>query len=379
MHKEAKRPAWAEINLANLAHNIKAIRDKIGPGIEIYGIIKADGYGHGAYEAYRTLKENGVKTFGVATLHEVIDLRAKGVAEEIITLGVTPDIYAGEIVKYNITPVTCSYQNAHAISEEAKKAGKTIYGFIAADTGMGRIGLLPDDPESIEEVKKISELSNFKIKGLFSHFATADAADKSYAAKQEQSYCEFYKKLKASGVNIGMRTLANSAAIMEIPSARYDAVRPGIILYGCYPSNEVDKNEIHIKPAMSVKANIVQLKKIPAGASVSYGRSFIAKRESLIATITLGYADGYPRPYSSKAKVIINGAFAPIAGNICMDQCMIDVTDVPGVKTGDEVIILGSDGKNTILADDIANATGTINYEIVCAFGQRLPKVYIRK
>ena len=164
---------------------------------------------------------------------------------------------------------------------------------------------------------------------------------------------------------------------MEISSAHYDMVRPGIILYGCYPSDEVDKNQLSIRPAMSVKANIVQLKKVPAGTSVSYGRKYTATKDSLIATIPIGYADGFPRPYSSKGKVIVNGVYAPIAGNICMDQCMIDVTHVPYVKLGDEVTIMGSDGICEILADDIAEATGTINYEIVCAFGQRLPKVYV--
>lgn len=376
MYKEAKRPAWVEINLSNLDHNIKSIRNKISPDKEIFGIIKADGYGHGAYETYQVLKENGVKTFCVATLHEAAALRDKGVTEEIITLNVTPDLYVDDIIAYNITPVTCAYQNALAISEEAKKAGKIVYGFVEVDTGMGRTGLLSEDPDSIEEVKKIAKLSHFKIKGLFSHFATADAADQSYAKRQERNYFEFYEKLKAAGVDPGLRTLANGAAIMQLPFSHYDAVRPGIILYGCYPSDEIDRNELSLKPVMSVKANIVLLKKVPEGTSIGYGQKFIAKRESLIATISLGYADGYPRPYSSVAKVIINGVFAPIAGNICMDQCMIDVTDVPGVTVGDEAIILGSDGKNTISADDIAAATGTINYEIVCAFGQRLPKVY---
>ena len=174
-----------------------------------------------------------------------------------------------------------------------------------------------------------------------------------------------------------MRTFANSAAVMELPSVHFDAVRPGIILYGCYPSAEVDKGQLDLKPAMSVKANIIHLKKVPAGSTISYGRKFTASRESLIATLALGYADGYPRPYSLVGRVIVNGQFAPIAGNICMDQCMIDVTDVPDVKEGDEVIIMGSDGTHTILADEIADATGTINYEIVCAFGQRLPKIYV--
>ncbi|MCL1981567.1 MAG: alanine racemase [Clostridiales bacterium] len=378
MYKEAKRPAWTEISLPNLDYNIKSVQKKIGPAIEIIGIIKADGYGHGAFEAASVLRENGVKAFGVATISEAASLRDKGVLEDIVLLGLTPDMYAGAIVEYDVIPVVCTYQNALSISEEAEKSGKTICGFVAVDTGMGRIGFSAECPASVSEVEMMSRLPNFKIKGLFSHFATADAADKSYANEQESRFAAFYSKLKCAGIDVRYRTFANSAAIMEIPSSHFDAVRPGIVLYGCYPSAEVDRNELPIKPVMSVKANIVQLKKVPPGTSISYGRKFISSRESLIATLTLGYADGYPRPCSGQAEVIVNGVFAPVAGNICMDYCMVDVTDVPGVKTGDEAIVMGSDGKNTILADDIARMTGTINYEIVCAFGQRLPKVYVR-
>ncbi|MFV0517159.1 MAG: alanine racemase [Aminipila sp.] len=378
MLKEAIRPVWAEINLSNLDYNIKNIIAKVGSEKEVIGVIKADGYGHGSVEIAKVLKENGVKTFAIATLQEAITLREGGITEEIIMLGLTPDMYSDTIVEYDITPVVCNSENAKAISDAALSKGKTVRGLIAVDTGMGRIGYLPDDENAINDIKAIAELSNFKIKGLFSHMATADALDKEFSKAQEERYIGFYEKLKASGVDVPMRTFANSASIMEIPSVHYDAVRPGIILYGCYPSDEVDKNELSIKPVMSVKANIIHLKKVGKGFSVGYGRKFISDRESLIATVALGYADGYPRPYSAQAKVIVNGTMAPIAGNICMDQCMIDVTDVPNVKVGDEVIIMGSDGKNTILADDIANATGTINYEIVCAFGQRLPKVYVR-
>ena len=208
--------------------------------------------------------------------------------------------------------------------------------------------------------------------------STADAYDKTYSHQQEAKFNKFYEALTAAGIEIPFRTLANSASIMELPTVHFDACRPGIILYGCHPAGEVDVNELSIKPVMSVKANIVHLKDVPADFSVGYGRKYISKKPSKIATIALGYADGYPRPYSSNAKVIVNGVIAPIAGNICMDQCMIDVTDVPDVKLGDEVIVMGTDGTNTILADDIANATGTINYEITCAFGQRLPKVYVK-
>lgn len=378
MLKEAIRPVWAEINLSNLDYNIKNIITKVGKDKEIIGVIKADAYGHGSVEAAKVLKENGVKTFAIATLQEAITLREAGIKEDIIMLGLTPNMYADTIVKYNIIPVVCEANNAKAISDAAKKEGQTVSGLIAVDTGMGRIGYLPDDENAIQDIKKITELTNFKVKGMFSHMATADALDKSFSKIQEEQYIGFYEKLKNQGIDVPFRTFANSASIMEIPSVYYDAVRPGIILYGCYPSDEVDKNQLSIKPVMSVKANIIHLKKVGKGFSVGYGRKFISERESLIATIALGYADGYPRPYSSQAKVIVNGELAPIAGNICMDQCMIDVTDVPNIKIGDEVIIMGSDGKNTILADDIANATGTINYEIVCAFGQRLPKVYVK-
>lgn len=378
MLKEAIRPVWAEINLSNLDYNIKNIIAKAGKDKEIIGVIKADAYGHGSVQVAEVLKENGVKTFAIATLQEAITLREAGISEEIIMLGLTPDMYADTIVKYDITPVVCDSENAKAISEAAKAEGKTVKGLIAVDTGMGRIGYLPEDEEAVKDIKKISLLSNFKIKGMFSHMATADAFDKTFSKLQEEKYIGFYEKLKKEGIDVPFRTFANSASIMEIPSVHYDAVRPGIILYGCYPSDEVDKNQLSIKPVMSVKANIIHLKKVGTGFSVGYGRKFISERESIIATIALGYADGYPRPYSSQAKVLVNGVIAPIAGNICMDQCMIDVTEVPDVKVGDEVIIMGTDGKNTILADDIANATGTINYEIVCAFGQRLPKVYVR-
>ena len=378
MHKEALRPAWVEINLTNLDHNIKTLKNKIGEDREIFGIIKADGYGHGAYEVSRVLKENDVKTFGVATLQEAIDLREKGVTEEIVLVALTPNMYADVIVKYDITPVTCSYENALAISKEAKKAGKTIWSFVVVDSGMGRIGFLPDDPDAIFEIRKIASLSNFKIAGLFSHFATAGDADKSYANEQEQVYASFHKKLKEADIDIGFCTLANSGAIMQLENSFYEAVRPGILIYGCYPSDEIDKEGLTIKPVMSVKATIVQLKTIKPGVSIGYGRRFIAKRESLIATINVGYADGYPRLYSPNAKVIVNGVVVPLAGTICMDQCMIDVTDAPGVKQGDEVILMGSDGKNTISAEDIAKAVDTVNYEILCSFGQRLPRVFVK-
>ncbi len=376
MYKEALRPVWAEINLTNLDYNIKQIKKKAA-GREIIGVVKADGYGHGALAVSRVLLENGVGTLAIATLQEAIALREGGIACPIIMLGITPELYADTLLEYDITPVTSSYQNAAAISASAKNAGRVKDAFVAVDTGMGRIGLLPVDGV-VEEIRRISQLSNLKIKGLFSHFATADEEDKTYAEQQLSHFNRISLELSRSGVDIPLRTIANSAAIMEIPSAHFDAVRPGIVLYGCYPSGEVDRSQLSIKPVMSVKANIVHLKKVPSGFSVSYGRKFTTQSESLIATLALGYADGYPRYLSGKGRVIVNGVFAPVVGNICMDQCMVDVTQVPGVKLGDEVVLMGRQGDLFILADEIGDKTGTINYEIVCAFGQRLPKVYVK-
>ena len=296
-------------------------------------------------------------------MSEAIKLRKAGYEiEQIIILGITPDPYVEVLLEYNLTPVVCSYENAEAIDTAARKAGKTVNCYIAVDTGMGRIGYNPEDTSSVEDVIMISKLQNINIEGLFSHFATADAADKNYARMQENRYQVFYKALLAADIIPPMKALSNSAAIMELPSAHFNQVRPGIILYGLYPSNEMIREAFHIKPVMSVKANIVHLKKVPAGTSVSYGRKWTAQRDSIIATIPLGYADGFPRPYSMKGEVLVNGVKAPIAGNICMDQCMIDVTNVPYVRLGDEVTVMGKDGIYEISADDIAEATGTINY-----------------
>ena len=363
MYQEAIRPAWVEVNLSNLDYNIKNIMKKVGPQRQIIGVIKADAYGHGSVQCAEVLRQNGCKIFAVATLQEAVTLREAGAKEEIICLGLTPDMYADTVVKYDVTAVTCSESNAKAFSDEAVKQGKEVTVLIAVDTGMGRIGYQAEDVDrAAREIAAMEKMPNLRVKGMFSHMSSADCIDKAYACFQANRYKAF----------------ANSASIMEIPDVYYDAVRPGIILYGCYPSDEMRREELDLKPVMSVKANIVWLKDVPAGFSVGYGRKYISKKPAKIATLALGYADGYPRPYSPNAKVIVNGVVCPLAGNICMDQCMVDVTAVPDVKVGDEVIVMGSDGVNSITADDIAHATGTINYEITCAFGQRLPKVFVK-
>lgn len=376
MDRETLRPVWAEIDLNNIQHNINAIREIIG-STEIIGVVKADGYGHGALEVSKVLLANGVSTLAVATLSEAIALREADIHCPIIMLGLTPWIYIHELIRYDLTPVMASYMDTRLLSTLAVEAKETIEVLIAVETGMGRIGFMPGK-ESVTEIKGISQLPNINIKGIFSHFSTADEKDKTYSKQQLLIFEKFYRDLEEAGVSIRYRTHANSAAIMELPEAYFDAVRPGIILYGCYPSEQVDKSLLDLKPAMALKANIVFLKRVPASYSISYGRKFITQRESLIATLPLGYADGYPRFLSGKGRVIVNGEFAPVVGNICMDQCMIDVTDIPGVRKYDEVVLIGTQGDKTILADEIAEKTGTINYEIVCRIGQRVPRVYIR-
>ena len=356
MYKEALRPVWAEINLSNFDYNIKQIKAKMtadGQEREFIGVIKADAYGHGAVPCAQVLRDNGVKTFAIATLQEAITLRESGAKERIICLGLTPNMYADTVVKYDITPVVDDSRNAQALNDAAAAAGKTVEFLIAVDTGMGRIGYLSDDIDgAVEDLKKIQAMPNLKIFGMFSHMATADAYDKTFTHLQEERYNKFYEGITAAGIEVPFRTLANSASIMEVPTVLFNGCRPGIILYGLYPSHEVDPAQLSLKPVMSIKANIVHLKDVPVGFSCGYGRKFIAERPSRIATLGLGYADGYPRPYSPNAKVIVNGVVCPVAGNICMDQCMVDVTDVPHVEVGDEVIVMGSDGVNSVTADD---------------------------
>lgn len=371
------RSCWAEINLKNLTHNIEEIKKRVHKDTTIVGIIKADGYGHGSFEVAKTLLESGVTTFGVATLKEAVTLREKGIKEEIIILGITDSELLEVICKYDLTPVIRDYENAKTLSNLTKEEREI---FLPIDTGMGRIGypVTEDMEKALDEFEKISKLPNIKIKGLFSHMATADEEDKTYSLKQNEAFERFNQLLLERGIDLPVKTIANSASVMEIPVVYYDMVRPGIMLYGQMPSNQIKKENWDLKPVMSVKAKIIYLKDVGEGFYVSYGRTFVTKRKSKIATLSLGYADGLSRNYSNIGRVIINGTFAPIIGNICMDQCMIDVTDVKDVKLGDIALIMGEEGGLKIEASEIGEATGTINYEVVCRFGQRLERVYVR-
>ncbi len=366
------RPAWVEIDLNNLRYNMAQIKEKAN-GARVIGVVKADAYGHGMEKVASVMAEEGIRDFAVATPEEALTLRDLEFADEILILGLTDTAQTETLIWHDISLVADSLAMAEILEEQAIRAGRNAKVFIAIDTGMGRIGYLTDDPKAVEEVAAIAKLPHVEIRGLISHFATADEADKEFAELQAARYREFAEKLTSAGIDVPTKTLANSAAIMEMDHTLYNAVRPGIIQYGYYPSSEVDRSQLSLKPVMSVHAKIAKIKTVPAGYSCGYGRKFIADRDSVIATLPIGYADGYPRPYSPYAKVLINGIPARVAGNICMDQCMVDITDFEGLSVGDEVIIMGGE----ITADTIAEAIGTINYEVLCGFGMRLPRRYI--
>ncbi|WP_061996109.1 alanine racemase [Clostridium sp. ATCC 25772] len=371
------RPVWAEINLDKLAHNMREIK-RVSKSKGIIAVVKADAYGHGAIDIAPILLENGAERLAVAVISEAVELRRSGIDAPIMILGFTPPNLIDTLLKYDIEQTVINYEFAKELSNMAKKKNKIAKIHIGIDTGMGRIGFLPNN-QSIEDIVNISKLPNIEIEGIFSHFSSADEQCKEYTEKQLSQFNDFYKELVDLGVNIKSKHISNSAAVMDLPQCHFDYVRPGIILYGYYPSDEVMKEKLDLKPVMALKSNIVHLKNLPKEKHISYGRRFTTERESVIATLPVGYADGYTRLLFNKAKVIVNGNFAPVVGSICMDQCMIDVTDIEGVKVGNEVILIGEDNHgNKFDADDIAKLLGTINYEVICAVNKRVPRVYVK-
>jgi alanine racemase len=376
MYNELKRAAWAEIRLSDIRNNYRAIRDQ-AKDCDIIASVKADAYGHGAVKVAWELIKAGVNSLGVATLAEAAELRTAGIRTPLVLFGATPRGNTKDIADLRVIPVITTFEDARLLSETVERfyPSTTVEVFIGIETGMGRLGFL-DDEEGMQAIIAIAGLSRLRIKGLFSHFATADEGDTDYASAQIEKFLAFERQLASFDIAPAYRSIANSAAIARFPEAHFEAVRPGLALYGLYPSEHVDKARLPLSPAMSVKCHIVYLKKTPPNFSVSYGRRFVTRRESLIATLPLGYADGLPRALTGKGRILVNGVYAPIVGTICMDQCMADVTDVPGVREYDEVVLMGEQGNLSITAEEIAEKAGTINYEVVTRFGERLPKAY---
>lgn len=371
---EEIRPVWAEINLDNLAHNIREVRKHTDKDALVTAVVKANGYGHGSVEISRTFLDNGADRLAVALLTEAIELRKGNITEPILILGYTPPTQYEKLLEYNIIQTIYNYEDAKILSNKAVELGKKATIHIKIDSGMGRIGFLPTE-DSIKDIINISKLPNIYVEGIFTHLAKADEIDKSHAMEQFEKYMKVVNNLEKHGLSIPLKHVSNSAGIIDIPKFNLNMVRAGIMIYGFYPSEEVEKN-MKLKPAMALKAKISHLKVVPKGTGISYGQIFVTEKESKIATIPIGYADGFTRMLTGKAEVTVRGKRAKIVGKICMDQCMIDVTNIDDVKLGDEVVIFGY-GLDCPSADELASKLGTINYEIVCMVGRRVPRVYM--
>ena len=372
------RPVWAEIDLACIAHNVREFRAIIPPQTEIIAIVKADAYGHGAYHVANAALEAGASRFAVALLEEGIALRRKGLTAPIQLLGISaPGTEAG-VVSYQLCPTICTLDSAARFADVASARGQRVRFHLKLDTGMGRIGVRPPDlPALLDGLQRLPQL---EMEGVFSHFAKADETDQTYTKQQLQRFHECLALIRQAGFAPQVCHIANSAGSMEIAASHCDLVRIGISLYGLYPSSEVHRDRVHLRPALTWKTRIAHLKTLPPGERVSYGGLFTTTRPTVVATLPVGYADGYRRIlWQRGGSVLVHGQRAPIIGKICMDMCMADVTAISGVQTGDEVVLIGMQGAATISADDMAAQLETINYEITCLIGKRVPRVYLKE
>ena len=365
----------AEIDLDALEFNIKEIRKRVPEGVRILGTLKANAYGHGAKEVHRVLKENGVDIFSVATVEEGVWLREQGIQDDLLLLGYVSEVDAPLLVKYDIIAAAPSLSVGQMLAEEGKRQNKQARVHLKVDTGMGRIGFFPTE-EAVEEMAQMASLPNLSVEGIFTHFAKSDAADKGYTKMQKERFFFVVEALKERGIRPAICHCANSAAVMDFDDLFLDMVRPGIILYGLYPSDEVKKENLPLRPVLSWKSQISFLKEVPAETAISYGCTYVTKEKRNIATVPVGYADGYSRSLSNRGQVLIAGKRAPIVGRICMDQMMVDVTDLPPISVGDEVVLLGKSGAEEISTDEIAGWLGTISYEVTCLIAHRVPRWY---
>jgi len=370
------RPAWAEINLDHIAHNIGLFRKQVGPVTEIMAVVKADGYGHGAIKIAETALQAGASSLAVAFVDEAVDLRQAGITAPIQILGYTDPSLFKKLIQYNLTPTIFGLDTAEQFSSQARQHNVVLPVHIKVDTGMGRIGLLPE--EALEVITRIARLDGLKIEGIFTHLAAAEESDRSYTAEQLLLFNRILDGCLERGISFPLIHAANSAAALNHPKSRFNIIRLGLSMYGHYPAAEMREIEPKLKPALSFKSRVILVKKIPAGRAISYGCTYHTNRESLIATIPVGYADGYSRLLSNKGQVLIRGCRVPVVGTICMDQMMVDVTDVPGVRLGDEVVLYGRQGFEEIKVEEAAELIGTINYELLCGVSKRVPRYYFK-
>ncbi|GKX31663.1 alanine racemase [Vallitalea longa] len=368
---------YARIDLDAIIHNVTNVRKRISSNTTLMPIVKADGYGHGAVPISKELVELGIERFAVATIEEAISLRKNGIDKKILIFGYTPEDMADKLVEYDLIQTIYNLDAAKKISDIACQNNKKMNIHIKLDTGMNRIGFLPND-ESISIIKSIYDLPNIIVEGIYTHLSKADETDKDFTNNQLDKFDHFIDELENTGIDIPTKHVANSAGIIDVEGTHKDLVRLGISLYGLYPSDYVNKENVKLEPVLSLISYIIHIKEVKEGTPIGYGGTYITERKSIIATIPVGYGDGYDRLLSSKGKVLIGGKYANIVGRICMDQFMVDITDIPNVKVLDEVVLIGKQGHNEITADDIANIKGTINYEVVCQLGKRIPRVYYK-
>jgi len=367
---------WTEVNLDAIAQNVKNIKKLIGKKKELMAVVKGNAYGHDILEISSVVLENGATRLAVARLEEAIFLRKAGITVPILVLGLTLKPQAESLVSYDITPTVCEFEMIEKLSESAVQMNKMTKIHLKVDTGMGRIGIFPDDV--LRFIKRIKTLKKVEIEGIFTHFSVADEKDKFYTEEQFKKFIEILTILEKEGIKIPIKHVGNSATLLDLPHMWLDMVRPGLAIYGLYPSKEVKKT-INLIPAQQFKTKIVFIKELPRGESISYGRIYITKRRMRVASLPVGYADGYNRLLSNQGEVLVRGQRVPIIGRVCMDQCMIDVTNLTQVEIGDEVVLWGRQGEEMITVEEIAQKIRTINYEIVhLPDKKRVAKLFIK-
>lgn len=366
---------YVEISLEAIGHNIREVKKRLPEGVKLLGVVKANAYGHGAVPVASYL-ENQVDYFATATIEEAVELRENGISAPILILGyVSPSQY-GDLVEYDITQTIDSYAQALALEKEAARQNRKAKAHLAVDTGMTRIGFQVTEHDA-DEAAKIADLPHIELEGMFTHFSCADQEDKTYCSMQMEKYDKMTALLAERGVTIPIRHICNSAGIMEFDDHRFEMVRSGIITYGIYPSEEVKKERLDLIPALSWKSHVIHVKEVGPGIGVSYGATYVTEKPmTRIATVSAGYADGYPRALSNQGCVLIHGKKAPIIGRICMDQMMVDVTDIPDVQVEDVVTLVGTDGDETITIEEIANPAARFDYEMLCDISSRVTRVY---
>lgn len=367
---------YAPVDLDAVVYNMESMRRNISPDCGMIGVVKTDGYGHGAVPVAKAMAPY-VKGYAVATVDEALNLRRHSIEKPILVLGVTHKSRYGDLIRQDIRPAIFTMEQAEPLSELAVQAGKTVNIHLAVDTGMGRIGMVPDE-DGARLAVRIASLPGIRVEGMFTHFAKADEADKKAAECQLEKYLHFVELLKVRNLEIPVKHCSNSAGIIDLPGANLNMVRAGISIYGMYPSDEVDKTAVSLRPVMGLKSFVTYVKTLEPGQPISYGGTFVTEVPTRVATIPVGYGDGYPRNLSGKGYVLIHGKKAPILGRVCMDQFMVDVTNIPGVDVDTEVTLIGKDGKEQILAEDLSALCGRFHYELVCDIGKRVPRVYYR-